>query len=128
MAGTLAAAGYQLRDAQVPYRPGESPLVSAAPRAVVQAILPTAEDQGFIVLYEFIDSGSAAAAAKEFASYIASGPGSIQFPTDAHYSLRQIGAALAFYVWAPSTATDQDAESRIETALGSLGQGYTITR
>ncbi len=128
VASTLTAAGLGVRDPQVPFRPGESPLVTAAPRAVIQAVLPTAPDRGFVMLYEFRDAGSASAAAEEFVRYIESGPGSVQFPTDGRFTLRQIGAALAFYVWAPSTATDQEGEARVATALASLGQGYSITR
>jgi hypothetical protein len=122
----LGAASYQVQDARTPYRPGESPTVAAAPRAVLQALIPSAPDAGFVVLYEFSDPGSAAAAAQELTAYIASGIGRVQFPVDARFTVRQIGAGLVFYVWTPGSSADPDAEQGIETALGTLGQGYPV--
>jgi hypothetical protein len=128
VAGALGAAAIQVRDAQVPYRPAESPRVTAAPRLVVQAVLPAAPDRGFVVLYEFPDPGSATAAAQELATYIASGPGRVQFPNDARFTIRQVGAALVFNAWSPSTSGDPEGEERVATALTSLGQGWDVPR
>ncbi len=122
----LAPAGFQVTDAQVPYRPGESPSVTAAPRHVLQALIPAAPDRGYIVLYEFADPAAAAAAAQEDARYIATGPGRVQFPSDARFTLRQLGAAVVFYVWSPGASPAPNDESALAAALGSLGQGYPV--
>lgn len=126
--GALSAAGLQAADARTPYRSAESPALASAPRAVLQVVLPAAPDAGHVVLYEFADPGTATAAAEEFVQYLASGPGRIQFPNDAHFTLRQLGAALAFNVWSPSASSDPDGEEAIETTLASVGQGYVVLR
>jgi hypothetical protein len=122
----LGAARYQIQDARTPYRPAESPTVAAAPRAVLQALIPDAPDAGFVILYEFPDPGSAADAARELTAYIASGIGRVQFPVDARFTLRQVGAGLILYVWSPGSSADPEAEQGIETALETLGQGYPV--
>lgn len=123
---TLAAARIQVTDAQVPFRPGESPAVAAAPRTVVQAVLPAAPKAGYIVIYELADPGLATGAAAELAQYLASGPGRIQFPSDAEFTIRQVGAALVFHTWSPSGSTDPEGERAVATALSALGQGYDV--
>jgi hypothetical protein len=122
----FSAARYQVADARVPYRTGESPALAAAPRTVLQAILPAAPDGGFIVLFELADPGTASGAAEELVQYLASGPGRIQFPNDARFTIRQLGAAVAFYVWSPAASTDPEGERGVETVLASLGQGYGV--
>jgi hypothetical protein len=126
VAGALGAAQVQVRDSPVPVRPGESPLVTAAPRLALQAIVPAAPDGGYIVVYEFADPGSATAAAREFVAYIASGPGRVQFANDARFVVRQLGAALVFYAWSPGASIDPEGEERIATVLSSLGTGYDV--
>lgn len=127
VAGALGAVGIPIVDAPVPYRPAESPLLAAAPRLVVQAVVPEAPAAGFIVLYEFLDGQTATAAAQEMARYVASGPGQVQFPTDARFVLRQLGSALVFYAWSPGAAPSPTL-GEIATALEAIGQGYDIRR
>lgn len=127
VAGALAAIGLPIVDAQVPYRPAESPALAAAPRLVVQAVVPDAPQAGFIVIYDFVDGGTASAAAGEMVRYLASGPGQVQFPVDARFVLRQLGSTLVFYTWSPGTASDR-ALAEIATALSSIGQGYEVRR
>ncbi len=127
VAGALAAIGLPLVDAQVPYRPAEAPALAAAPRLVVQAVLPGAPGAGFIVIYDFVDGQAASAAADEMVRYLASGPGQVQFPVDARFVLRQLGSTLVFYTWSPATAPDP-ALAEIATALTSIGQGYDVRR
>jgi len=128
VASAISAAGFQVQDAQVPYRPPESPSVAAAPRTVIQAILPAAPDGGFVVLYAFADPAAAAAAAQELAAYIGTGPGRVQFPTDARFVIRQIGAAVAFDTWSPAGSADPDSEERLATVVGSVGTAYDVPR
>jgi hypothetical protein len=124
----LGAAQVQAEDARVPFRPGESATVAAAPRVVLHALLPAAPQRGFIVLYEFRDPGTATAAAQELAAYLASGPGRVQFPNDARFTIRQLGSAVVFYHWSPAASEDPDGEERMATALAALGQGWEVPR
>jgi hypothetical protein len=127
VAGALAAIGVPIVDAPVPYRPAEAPRLAMAPRLVVQAVVPEAPGAGFIVIYEFVDGQAATAAAQETVGYLRSGPGQVQFPTDAHFVLRQLGSTLVFYAWSPGAAPSPTL-AEIATALESIGQGYDIRR
>lgn len=127
LTGALGAAGLQLTVPQVQYRPAESPLLAAAPRAVFQVQLPDDLHHGFIVVYEFPDAVTAAGAAREMAGYLQSGPGRVQFPSDAQFILRQLGTTLVFYPWSPGSVTDARAPE-IATALQTVGQGFGVAR
>jgi hypothetical protein len=123
----LRAVDVALTTPKVPYRPGESPRLAAAPRAVFQAALPDAPEAGFIVVYEFPDPPSAATAGNEMAEYLASGPGRVQFPPDSRFVLRALGTTLIFFTYAPSASSDP-ALPRIADALSTIGIGFQIGR
>ena len=123
--GAIRAAGYFFDLAEQPFRPPESPALAAAPRVVFQVLLPDDTGRGQIVVYEFPDTARAAAAGREMANYLASGPGRVQFPPDAEHVLRQFGTTLIFYTWSlENSATD--AVREIATALDAVGQGIAI--
>jgi hypothetical protein len=125
VAGALAAAGFQLVDPRVPFRPPESALLAAAPRAVYQVPLPADPSHGYIVVYEFPDAASASVAGHEMATYLASGPGRVQFPSDAEHVLRQLGTTLIYYTWSPGASPGTDVAT-IAKALEAVGQGIAI--
>jgi hypothetical protein len=114
-----------LTDSQSPVRPAEAPLFADAPRAVYQVTLPKDPDKGFIVVYEFPDTASAATAAAEEQAYLATGPGRVQTPQGTVTVIRQVGSTVVFYQWLPGAAKDPAAPG-IESSLGSLGVGYPI--
>ena len=124
---TLSAAGFSLVQPQSAVRPAESPLLTAAPRAVGQVLLPADPDHGFIVLYQFPDPASAYAAAQQQAAYIGGGEGRIQFLPDSQFTLRQNGSCVLFYSWAPSVSTDPRSPD-IATALQTFGVEIVIPR
>jgi hypothetical protein len=111
----------------VAFRPGESPLLAAAPRLVLRALLPDDATHGFIVVYQFADDAAARAAGTEMAAYLASGPGRIQFPNDARHVLRQVGPTLVFFTWSPAASPDPRVAG-LAGALETLGTGITIVR
>ena len=123
----LSAAGLATAPAQVPFRPGESPSLAAAPREVVQAILPTDQVHGMIVIYDFPDAGAALAAGNEMAAYLKAGPGRVQFVPDSIHTLRQVGSTLVFFTWSPANSPDPRTAG-IATALDTLGTGIPIVR
>ncbi|HET7027218.1 MAG TPA: hypothetical protein VFI28_05970 [Candidatus Limnocylindrales bacterium] len=125
ISAALGTSGLQLSVPQVAFRPAESPLLAAAPRAIYQVQLPDDQEHGFVVVYEFPDPPAATAAAQEQVAYVQSGPGRVQFPTDAQFVFRQLGSTLVFYDWSPSAATDPRAPD-IAAALATVGQGFTI--
>jgi hypothetical protein len=114
-----------LADTQAPVRPAEAPLLAAAPRAVYQVTLPADPTRGFILVYEFSDSGRAADAAAEEQRYLASGPGRVQTPEGTVHVLRQVGSTVVLYDWLPGAAEDPQAPD-IQRALETLGVGFQI--
>jgi hypothetical protein len=127
LTATLAAAGLPLTQPPSAVRPGESPLLTAAPRTVGQVILPGDRDHGFIVLYGFPDPASAYAAAQQQAAYVGGGEGRIQFVPDSQFTLRQDGSCVLFYNWSPSASTDPRSPD-IATVLQTFGVGIAIPR
>jgi len=125
--GALGAQSIQAAPAQRPYRPGESPTITQAPRTVLQAVLPQDPDHGYIVVYELPTNDSAAAAGREFADYLGTGPGRIQFPTDTRFTLRQVGNTLVFFDWSPANWPDERSAT-IQQALETLGTPIPIAR
>jgi hypothetical protein len=125
VAKVLGTQRFQLRDVQAPVRPPESPRLGQAPRLVVQAVLPDDPNHGFISIYEFPDDAAAAEAGREQATYIASGPGRVQFTADTRFVLRQLGQTVVFYTWSPGGVADAEA-SDIQRALETIGTGIAI--
>ena len=121
----LGARNLVLADSQAPIRPGETPLLAAAPRAVYQVILPKDPTKGFIVVYEFPDAARAAAAAAEEQAYLATGPGRVQRPQGTVTVIRQVGSTVVFYDWLPGASLDPSAPG-IQATLETLGVGYPV--
>lgn len=122
----LGAASIEVQDARVAYRPAEGTLMREAPRTVIQAVIPGAPDRGFIVLYGFADPAAAVRGARDDATYIASGPGRVQFPNDARFTIRQLGSVVVFQAYSPGTSPAPQAEAAVATALASVGTGYAV--
>ena len=114
-----------LADSQAPIRPGEAPLLAAAPRAVYQVLLPKDPTKGFIVVYEFPDDARAAAAAAEEQAWLATGPGRVQRPQGTVTVLRQVGSTVVFYDWLPGASLDPSAPD-VQATLETLGVGYPV--
>ena len=119
------ASGIQFGDATRPYRPPESGRLRDAPRAAFQVVLPDEPDGGYIVVYEFPDSGAAVDAGNEEAGYLGTGPARVNVPRDAQHVLRQLGPTLILFTWSPSDP-DATAEGQVAAALNGLGVGFTV--
>jgi hypothetical protein len=125
VAGALAAAQFQLVVPKLPFRPPESPRLTAAPRSVFQVVLPDDPTHGYIVIYDFIDTNMAALAGNEMAAYLGSGPGRIQFPPDSQHVLRQLGTTIIFYSWSAANSPGPEG-GQIASALQTVGTGFAI--
>lgn len=121
----LGAQGIQVVEPQSAYRPAESPTLYAAPRLVLQAVLPDDPDSGQFVVYELPSSAQAAFAGDELARYIESGVGRVQFPADARFVVRRIGSTLVFYTWSPANDADPRTGD-VALALETLGEGIPV--
>jgi len=125
LAAVLGVEGIQIQDAIAPYRPPEGAIFAAAPRTVVQAILPDDPGHGFIVLYPFATPQLALAAAQDQAAYVSSGPGRVQFVPGTSFEIRTLGNVAIFFAWSPDTAPDPR-EASIPLALSQLGSEVSI--
>jgi hypothetical protein len=125
LVAVLGQHSLQLADTQTPVRLAESPLLTTAPRAVYQVVLPKDPDKGYIVVYEFSDPSRAAAAAAEQQAYLGSGPGRVQTPQGTISVIRQVGSTVVLYQWLPGAAQDPSAPG-IQDALETLGIGFPV--
>jgi hypothetical protein len=123
----LGANRLQVVVPQVPYRPGEARELAAAPRAVVQVILPDDPTHGYISVYDFPTDAAAREAADAQATYVASGPGRVQFPPDTRFTIRQLASTVVFYAWSPGSTTDELAPE-IEPVLRTIGTEVPVPR
>ncbi len=121
----LGERSLNLVDAQVPFRPAEAVTLTDAPRAVYQVILPEDPDGGFIVVYELLDPPTATDAAREQATYLASGPGRVQSALQTVDVIRVVGSTVVLYSWNPEESSDPR-EPEIQPALETLGLGIPI--
>lgn len=127
VADALGRDGLTLQDANQPFRPPESPSMTAASRGIFQVVLPGDPIHGYLVIYAFRDTASAATAALDQATYIGSGPGRVQFPPDTQSVIRQIDTTVIVYSWSPVNSTDPHA-SAIATDLATVGIEVPIPR
>jgi hypothetical protein len=127
IAAALAPYRLQLDDADRPFRPSESRLTAAAPRAVYQVVLPDDLEGGHVVVYEFRDADAARDAGNDLAGYLGSGAGRVAYPIDAQHTIRQLGTTLIFYTYSPATSTDPGSRRAAE-ALSAVGVGFAPPR
>jgi hypothetical protein len=125
VAAALAVEGLQVQDAQTTFRPPEGPIFAAAPRTVLQAVLPDDPNGGHILLYAFGTPAQALAAAQDQGRYIASGPGRVLYPISTQFSLRVLGNIAIFFSWSADTSPDTRTPS-IALALSQIGDEVPI--
>jgi hypothetical protein len=125
VAAALAVEGLQVDDAKTAYRPPEGPLFASAPRTVIQVALPDDPTHGYIILYAFGTPQQARVAAEDQATYIAGGPGKVQFTPGTSFSLRVLGNIAIFYTWTPDNAPDARTPS-LALALSQVGDEIAI--
>lgn len=116
----------ELQVPQQPYRPAESPSMAGAARAVFQAVLPEDPSHGYVVVYEFADSSSAAAAGADQARYVVTGPGRVQFAFGTQFVIRQLDTTVIFYSWVPGSSPDPQAPD-VAAALASIGRPIPVS-
>ncbi len=124
VATALTSAAFQVTDPQAPYRPGESPALVDVPRLLLQVVLPSSPTGDDIVIYELPSNDAADRVGRDFAAYLASGTGAVQYPRVARFVLRRIGQTLVFFAWSPSVSPDPQV-ARIASVLDGLGSPLT---
>jgi hypothetical protein len=125
IARLLGERGIVLRDTSAAFRPAESAELAAAPRAVVQALLPADPNTGFISLYSFRDPDEAARAAQSQNAFLSAGPGRVLAPQGTAHVIRQAGATVVYYSWLPAAARDPSTPD-VAAVLTTIGIGHDI--
>ncbi|HEX8024866.1 MAG TPA: hypothetical protein VF484_01545 [Candidatus Limnocylindrales bacterium] len=125
LASALSVEGIQLTDPSAPYRPPEGAIFAAAPRTIVQAVLPDDPTGGYLVLYAFGTPQQALAGAQDQAQYVASGPGKAQVMAGTQFEIRTLGNVAIFFAWRPDAALDAR-EASIPLALSTIGNEVPI--
>jgi hypothetical protein len=116
----LQGASFQVQDPQTPYRPGESAALVDVPRRLVQAILPSDPQGGYVVVYELPTNGDADRVGRDLLAYLASGPGAIGYPRDTRFVLQRVGQTLVFFPWSPQASPDPRVAD-LAAALATVG-------
>jgi hypothetical protein len=127
LANALLTAGFRLDPPVVPYRPGEPADLAEAPRAVFQISIPDA-NQGYVVIYDLSDPGTATSRGQQLAAYLGGGFGQTNFPVDAQFSIGQVGSTLIFTWWSRSLASDKTAAETAFNAVRGVGQPIPVTK
>jgi hypothetical protein len=123
----LAAIGGQLFPPVAPYRPSEPASLSEARRAVLQ-VQSADPNQGYVLVYELLDSAAATTEGQELASYLGSGFGQTNFPFDSQFSVAQVGSTIVFTWWSADRASDRDAARAAFEAIASVGQPIPVIK
>jgi hypothetical protein len=124
----LAAAGLQAGPATREFRPVEGPLLAAAPRTVLQVVLPDDPEGGWIVVYSLASPEAAAMAAKDQAAYLGAGiGGGIQYAPGTQFVLPQDGSSVVFFSWLPANSPDKRTATIAQT-LPAIGQTVEVVR
>ena len=124
VASALGDASFQVQDPVTQYRPGESPALQDVPRRLLQVILPSEPGGGYVVIYELPTNGEAEDVGQDFAAYLASGTGAIQYPRDTQFVLRRVGQTLVFYPWSAEANPDPRVAD-LAAALETVGVPIT---
>jgi hypothetical protein len=123
-AAALTARSFQVLEPQTPYRPGESPSLVDVPRRLLQVVLPSDPQGGYVVVYELPSNSEAQRAGTEFAQYLGSGTGAVQYPRDTQFVLQRVGRTLVFYAWSGEANPDPRLPE-LAAALKTLGTPVT---
>ena len=123
----LSPAGFRLDPVGAPYRPSEPPGLAGVRRNVFRVGLSD-PDVGHVVIYEFRDVPTAAAAGREFAAYLGSGFGQTNYPVDAQFALSQMGGTLVLGWWSPERSPMPQRVRRALELTRAFGQPIPVAK
>lgn len=121
---SLEAAAFQVHDPLTQFRPGESSALYAVPRRLLQVVLPSDPQGGYVVIYELPTANDADSVGRDFMRYLASGTGAIQYPRDEQFVIRRMGQTLVFFPWSPSVSPDPSV-AKLAATIEAIGVPLT---
>lgn len=107
-----------------PYTPPQDASLVDVPRGVFQAVLGQDPAAGYIVVYELPDPALAFTAAQTQATWIASGPGAVQFTPGTTHVIRVVGNTVVTFSRSPEARDPHEAD--VVAALETLGKGVPV--
>lgn len=116
--------GIGLIQPNAPFTPPQDASLVDVPRAVFQAVLGEDPAAGYIVIYELPDPASAFAAAERQATWIASGPGAVQFTPGTTHVIRVVGNTVVTFSRSPEARDPHEVD--VVAALETLGRGVPV--
>ena len=108
-------------------RPAAPPSFGGNPAWPFTVALKTGTSVLFVI-YEFADANVAAAAGADMASYLAGGPGRVQYTSDTQFTLRQVGPPLIFYTYGFDTSADRVGAATVAAAIALVGTEIPIKK
>ena len=108
-------------------RPAEPPSFGGNPAWPFTVALKTGTSVLFVV-YEFADANVAAAAGADMATYLASGPGRVQYTSDTRFTFRQLGPTLILYTYGFDTSADRVGAATVAAAIALVGTEIPIKK
>ncbi len=124
VSAALQAQRFQVVEPQNPFRPGETAELLQVPRRLLQTVLPDSPEDGYVVVYELPSNNDAERAGRDLATYVASGPGAVQYPRDTQFTIRRVGQTLVFFSYSPEANPDP-ALPQMAAVLETLGTPLT---
>lgn len=116
--------GIGLIQPNAPFTPPQDASLVDVPRGVFQAVLGEDPAAGYIVIYELPDPASAFTAAETQATWIASGPGAVQFTPGTAHVIRVVGNTVVTFSRSPEARDPHEAD--VAAALETLGRGVPV--
>jgi hypothetical protein len=124
VSSALQAQRFQVVEPQNPFRPGETAELLQVPRRLLQAVLPDSPNDGYVVVYELPSNNDAERAGRDLATYVASGPGAVQYPRDTQFTIQRVGQTIVFFAYSPEANRDP-ALPQIASVLQTMGTPLT---
>ncbi len=123
----LGGAGFRVGHVAQAFRTGEPASLQFVPRALLQVLLADPDD-GWILLYDLGSPDRATQAAGELVSYLQSGFGQTNFPTDAQFAVSQLDSTVLFTWWSRERSDEPERARAAFEALRLVGQPFPIVR
>lgn len=111
-----------------PYQPSEPLDVRSVPRTVYQVVLPRDPGAGYVLIYAPGSAAAAGTVARSLASYLGSGFGQTNYPTDAQFAVSVYGPTVVFGWWSPGASTDPTNASAAFRVLQGFGTPVPVVR
>lgn len=124
VARRLADQGLALESTNRRYRPSEPAVLLGAQHSVFR-LVDADQNQGWVMIYDLGSADAAAAAGEEFARYLETF-GRPNFPSDAQFTITQLGPALIFNWWSRSRTADAERLAGAFAAISGVGQRFEV--